>query len=330
MSDDKQFNGLSVVTVEAAKQKMAIALTKLSLSSQKMQDEADSLVFNEDQDNLDKIKSFIEKTKKAEKSIEDEHKIGKAPFFQAGKAWDNAKNDSIKIISDIKDPVIAKYTSLCNEIDRKAREEAANEAKKKEILAGIEANVLSFSQKIANCGSKKELTDIERLINLEKSESRAVRYGEFHKNAIDRFNDVLLPIIRDQKVKIEEKEAIEKKLAEEVDPEKHDELKEKLEEKENEIIQNKVQVQENALNQAPTESVEPTYITPFVKAKRTDIVPEIVDVVLVFKKQRALLSIDLKVADAKKLGETLKSSGAFGDNNELIIDGIKFTIKKSW
>jgi len=330
MADEQQPGGLSPVTTEAAKQKMMIALTKFSLSTQKMQDEADSLVFNEDQESLDSIRSFIDKTKKAEKTVEDEHKVGKEPFLSAGKAWDTAKKDLLGVISDIKTPILTKYTSLCNEIDRKKREEIQKEERKKQILAGIEANILTYSQKIADCTSKKELTKVESLINLEKSESRASKYGDYHPKAIERFNEVLLPIIRDQKAKLDEKERLKNELKDTTDPEKFDELKEKLEEKENEILQNKVEVQENALTPLQNEPIEPEYVAPSIKAKRSDIIAEIVDINLVFKKNRELLNIELKVAEAKKIGNTLKSAGAFGDKDEITVDGIKYTIKKQW
>lgn len=329
MSEVQQSAPITAVTVEAAKQKMNIALTKLSISTQKMQDEANGLVFNEDQENIDKIKDFIERSKKAEKSIESEHKEGKNPFLEAGRAWDNAKNQLLGVVGEIKNPVVAKYTTLCNEIDRKNREAEQKAAKEKEILGGIEANVLIFSQKIASCLTSKELTDVERLINLEKSPTRASKYGDHHKTAIDRFNEVLIPIIKDQKIKIDEREALESKLNDAVDPEKHDELKQQLEEKNNEIMQNQVKVQEQALSQQP-EVIEPEVIATTVKTKRTDIVPEIVDLAVVFKKHRELLNIDLKISDAKKLGETMKTAGAFGDKEEITVDGIKFTIKKSW
>lgn len=330
MSEEQQPGGLSPVTSEAAKQKMIIALTKVSISTQKMQDEADSLVFNEDQENLEAIRSFIEKSKKAEKAVEEEHKTGKEPFLSAGRAWDTARKDLLLIIGNVKTQVVDKYTKLCNEIDRKKRVEEQKREREKQIAAQIEANILTFSRQIADCTTKKELTKVESLINLEKSESRASKYGDLHAKAIERFNEVLLPIIRDQKTKIEEKEKLEQELKTTTDPEKFDELKEKLEEKENEILQNKVEVQENALNPVQADPIEPEYIAPSIKVKRHDIVPEIVDINLAFKKQRDLLKIELKVAEAKKIGEILKSAGAFGDKDEIIVDGIKYTIKKSW
>ena len=141
---------------------------------------------------------------------------------------------------------------------------------------------------------------------------------------------MLLPILTDQKTKIEEKEKLEKQLEKATDPEKHEEIKAKLEEKENEIIQNQVAVQEQALNQESSSVIEPEVIMPDVKVRRTDIVCEIVDLELAFKKSRDLLNIELKVAEAKKIGKILQDAGSFGSKEELISNGIKYTIKKQW
>jgi len=320
--------GLPAITPDAAQQKMSIALTKATLSIQGMQDEADALVFNED--NLEKISGLLGKIKNAEKEIDDAHKTGKEPFLAGGRAWDTAKKDMLAATGNIKNPVLQKYTALCNEIDRRNREAEQKKEAEKKILDGIEANILDFSQKIAACVTRKDLNDVERLINLEKSPSRANKYGEHHQKAIDRYNEVLLPILTDQKTKIEEKEKLEKQLEKTDDPEKHEELTQKLAEKENEIMQNQVLVQEQALTQSSMEVVEPEVITTSVKARRTDMACEIVDMAIVFKKAPELLAIELKLADAKKLGNTLKEAGAFGDKEELIVNGIKYTIKKIW
>lgn len=327
---DANSNGLPAITQDSAKQKLAIALTKATLSVQALQDEADGLTFNEDQENLNAIAVFLGKTGKSEKVVEGEHKILKEPFLEGGRACDAAKKDMLAAISAIKTPVQARYNTLCDKIATDKKKAEQEKEAERVLLAGIESNVLSFSQKIANCSTRKELNDVERLINLEKSPSRATKYGNHHQKAIDRYDEVLLPILKDQKTKIEEKEKLEKELEKTDDPEKHDELKGKLEEKENEIIQNQVKVQEDALKQKPEDILEPEIILPEVKAKRTDIVPEIVDLNQAFKKCPELLNIELKVMDAKKLGKTLQEAGAFGDKEELIVNGIKYTIKKSW
>lgn len=323
-------NNLPSVTPEVVKQHLSIALTKATLTVQGFQDEADSLIFNDDPENLEQISAFLQKRENMDKVIDTEHEIQKKPYLEGGRACDTAKKDMKLMISTVADPVQQKYTELCNEIDRKKREKEAKEAADSAIKTGIENNVLDFSQKIASCQSKEELTSVERLINLEKSPTRASKYGEFHQEAIKRYDEVLIPILKDQKTKIDEKEKLEAALQKETDPEKHDELKTQLEEKENEIIQNQVKVQEGALSQQAAATEEPEVVLPSIKTKRTDIVPEIVDMALVFKKYPELLSIELKIAEAKKMGQTLKDAGAFNGKDELKVNGIKFTIKKQW
>lgn len=327
MSDQNEQLNLPAITPDQAKHKISIALTKTQVSFQALQTEADGLVFNED--NLASIGAFIGKMKKVDKSIADTHEEGKRPFLEGGRSWDTAKKDMLSVSTQISAPVIAKHAAICAEVDRKNREAQEKRDADKRIRESIEQNAIFFSQKIAASTNRKELNDVERLINLEKSSSRANKYGEFHQIAIDRFDELLLPILKDQKTKIDEKEGLEKEMQSTVDPEKHDVLKEKLEEKHNEIIQNQVKVQEQALSQVNA-PMEAEVILPEVKARRTDIICELVDVAAAFKKQKELLNIELKTAEAKKIGQTLKDSGAFGDKDEIIVNGIKFTIKKTW
>lgn len=321
---------LPAITQDAVKQKMSIALTKATLSIQSLQDEADSLVVNDEPENLTKVAEFLAKVKKIDSIIDKEHEAGKKPFLEGGRIWDSAKKDLLKATADVKNPIQQKYTEVCNEIDRKTREAEQKKALEKQILDGIESNVMSFSQQIASCQTKADLNAVERLINLEKSSNRASKYGEHHQKAIDRYDEVLLPILKDQKIKIEEKEKLEAELAKTNDAQKHEQLTQQLEEKQNEIIQNQVKVQEQALVQEQSAVIEPEIVMPTIKTKRTDIVCEIVDLALVFKKTPALLNIELKTIDAKKQGQLLKDAGAFGDKDELIVNGIKYTIKKTW
>lgn len=323
-------NGV-LITTDAVKSRLSIALTKASLLIQTLQSRADALVINEDPENLEETSSFLKDTKYALKIVEDAHKEIKKPFFEAGKACDAAKNELVALIEGISKPVNSKYTAVCNEIDRKKREEAEKEQKRQKIYAGVEANILDFATKIAGAKTKKDLVDIEKLINLEKGPSRAAKYGEWHEYAIVRYNEALLPILKDQKVKVEEYEALESKLAEENNPEEADRLKQQLETKENQILQNQVKVQEEALNQQNMAPVlEVTEVLPDLTKAGSTMVVEIVDLKTVFKKHPELLSIELRTADAKKLGSTLRDAGAFKNEDELVFDGLKFKIEKRW
>lgn len=321
---------LPAITQDAVKQKMSIALTKATISIQAMQDEADSLVVNDEQENLTKVAEFLAKIKKADGIIATEHETGKKPFLEGGRMWDAAKKDLLALTAAVKNPIQEKYTAVCNEIDRKNREAEQKKLQEKLILDGIESNVMSFSQQIAACTTRAELNGVERLINLEKSPNRASKYGEHHQKAVARYDEVLLPILKDQKTKIDEKEKLEAELAKTSDASKYEELTQQLEEKQNEIIQNQVKVQEQALVQEQPGVLEPEIVMPSIKTKRTDIVCEIVDLALVFKKTPHLLNIELKTVEAKKQGQLLKDADAFAGKDEIIVNGIKYTIKKTW
>jgi len=104
----------------------------------------------------------------------------------------------------------------------------------------------------------------------------------------------------------------------------------KKEQVEDSIIENQVKIQEQALNQAAPQGAFVEEVLPNLKTKRMDIISEIVDIEAAFKKNRELLSIELKTIDAKKTGRMLYDAGAFGNNEELVVNGIKYSLKKQW
>jgi len=333
MEQSNSGNNGVLITLDGAKSKISVALTKVGLIVQSFHTRAAALILNDDPENLETVKKFLSDKKEAVKVTEETHKIIKKPFFDSGKACDLAKNETIALLDEAANPVEIWYKKTCDEIDRKQRE--ADEKKQKEIniKAGVEANILDFSTKIAACKTKKELTDVERLINLEKSESRTTKYGDLHEFAKNRYNDVLLPIIKDQKVKVDEYEKLQaelKKAADADNPQKIDEINEKLQQKENEILQNQVKVQESALNQQQIPTTESEVILPDLTSGGSVMTCEIVDVKKIFTKHPELLNIELKLAETKKVGAMLRDAGNFDANGELIFDGIKFKIEKKW
>jgi len=330
---EKNAGSNQLITVDSAKTQMSVALTKVNLLVQTIATRASNLIFNEDQQNLDAISEFLADVRAAKKSVEESHKEIKKPYFEAGKAVDTAKNEMISAIDTSAGDTGDRYNKIMAEIERKKQEAEAKRIKDAQIKSGIEANILDFSTKIAACVTRKDFTDVERLINLEKSPTRASKYGEWHEFAIERYNTSLLPILKDQKEKVDEYEKLEeerKKAEEANDPSKIDEIEAKMEEKQNEIVQNQVKVQEEALKSIipPTEYAE--VILPDVTKSGSNIVCEIVDEKIVYKKHRELLNVELKVSDAKKLATTLRDAGAFQGKDELIFDGMKFTIEKRY
>lgn len=322
----EQIESKQVVTPEIAKAQISVALTSANLVIQKIQDEANKLEINED--HLQEIADFISKTKKVDKLIDEKHKEGKSPSLQEGRNWDAAKNSLISIIEGIRNPISVKYTTLCQDIEKKRREEEEKERKKKEILLGIENNVISFSSRIASCSTNKELLNIESIINLEKSPSRKDKYGEFHNQAISKYDEVLKPIIVSQKQKIKEKEDLDNQLLEaqkQNNIEAIDTINEKKELVEDEIKQNQILVQENALNQKPIQHVENArVIYPSVKARRVSWEIELVDADMAIKKAKDLLDISLNKEKAKTVLATLKEAGVLEGREEYILNGIKY------
>jgi hypothetical protein len=322
-----------LITVDAAKTLMSVGLTKANLLVQTIASRASSLVINEDPENLEAVSKLLADVRAAKKSVEETHKEVKKPYFDAGKAVDTAKNDMIAAIDSAIGDVGDRYNKVMAEIERRKQEAEAKKQKDAQIKAGIEANILDFSTKIAACKTRKDLTDVERLINLEKSPGRATKYGEWHEFAIERYNTALLPVIKDQKEKVDEYERLEeeRKAAEaENDPVKMEEIAAKMEEKGNEIIQNQVKVQEAALNSVVPSSTAVEEILPDITKAGSTIICEIIDEKTVYKKHRELLSVELKLSDAKKLATTLRDAGAFKGQDVLEFDGMRFTIEKRY
>lgn len=333
MEQQNAGNGGQLITVDAAKAKISVALTGRGLMVQSFHTRKANLVLNRDPENLESVSQFLADLRTAAKITEESFKEIKKPYFEAGKACDTAKNETLAMIEEVAKSISEWYNKEMAAIEKEKRDAEEKIARERQVKSGIEANIIDFSAKIAACKTRNELVSVERMINLEKGSNRASKYGDWHQFAIDRYNEVLLPVLKDQKTKVDEYEKLEeeRKIAEAAnDPSKIDEINEKLQAKENEIIQNQVKVQEEALRQVvpPSEYVEE--VLPDVTKAGSNIVCEIVDEKIVYKKHRELLNVELKVSDAKKLATTLRDAGAFAGKDELVFDGMKFTIERRY
>lgn len=320
------------VTKEMVLAKMNIALTKekLTVSAQRLQNEADALVFN--QDNLPVINEYLKKLKTIDGITTVTHKDGKAHALAECNMWDAAKTTNLAITEAVRKPLLVKWNALNAEIDKKDREQKAADQKKKDIESLIENTVIDYSNEIAACVTNEQLLAVERKINLEKSPSRKVIYGEFHEKAITRFDSVLIPIIKDQKEKIKQKEAIDKQILEAEnndDAAKVEQLRGKQEEIDNEILQNQVDVQQNALVQMASYTQVAHEIFPKIKAV-DNIKFEISDISVAVKKSFDLMEINLKHRPCQKVAMTLKEAGTFDNKDEVVVNGIRFFIDKSF
>jgi len=186
-NNQKNNKPMSTVTTQAPQLpapivgKFNLALTESKF--QQLADEAATLIFNED--NLEKIKDFLDRTRKVEKAIEVTHKAGKEEALTIGRQWDAGKNAFLATVAGIKENPQAEYTRICQEVEKRRIAQQQEKARIESIKNGIESNAILFAKQIADCETSQQLTAIESKINLEKT--RKEKYQEFLPEAATRF-----------------------------------------------------------------------------------------------------------------------------------------------
>lgn len=301
--------------------------SKLSLSDL----EKRALAVEKNEDNLKEMSAILKDLKTIDDLAEEVHKKVKAPYWNAGKACDAGK----KLVSDqtvrIRGMIQKDYDKLLEGIALRTKLAAEKQVKDDGILRSIENNVIMFSNSVVVAVRRKDLLAVESRINLEKSPSMQKKYGEFHAQAIARYDAVLIPIIKDQKTKVDELEKLNEDLsAAEAnnDPDKMDELIKKVDVVSNSILQNHAVVQEAALNQESFPVIEATEVLPGFKVTRTNYSIEIADVAVALKKAPELLEITVNKERAKMVLDVLKKDGSFHGKDEVILNGIKYIATK--
>ncbi len=321
-------------TVTTAPQLPAVIEGKfnLALTESKFQalaDKANKLVFNED--HLDEIKEFLAATRKVEMAIEATHKDGKAEALKVGRDWDAGKNAFLETVASIKSKAQTEYTKLCQDITKRQQEQEAEKQRIQAIKNGIENNAILFAKQIAECTTSESLTNVERLINLEKG--RKEKYMEFIDQAVTRFSE-LNSILAAQKITIKELEENERQ--QEIARKANDDaallkLKEEQEVTQAKVEEAKVTVQETAINQSLNEDIPvATTVFPSVTARRTTWKYEVVDQKEVMKKAPELVVFTIDEEKVKGNLKLLKDSGQLTGKTELIISGIRYFEQKTF
>ena len=307
--------------------KFNLALTESKF--QLLADKADKLIFNED--HLEEIKEFLAATRKVEMAIESTHKDGKAEALKIGRDWDAGKNAFMETVASIKLNAQTEYTKICQDVVRRQQEEENERQRKQIIKDGIETNAINFAKKIAECTTSESLTNVERLINLEKS--RKEKYMEFIDQAVTRFSE-LNSILATQKITIKELEENERQqeiARRQQDDAKLLELQEQQEKQQAKIEEAKVVVQETAINQSMNEDIPVARtVFPTVTAKRTTWKFEVVDKKEVMKKAPELVVFTIDEEKVKSNLKLLKDSNQLEGKTELIINGIRYFEFKSY
>lgn len=319
-----------LVSPDLVKMQITVALSKRKLSVEDLQKRALELVKNED--HLTKMAALLKDLQDFDDATKEEHKAIKQPYWDAGKVADQGRDLLLEFTETIRVTFEADYDKLLADVDQRTRAAAKKKAEEEAILKGIEAHLIDFSNRVVAAISLKQLSGVESLINLEKSPSRSKKYGDFHQQAIVRYDSVLLPVIKDQKEKIKKLETLNSRLVEAektADAAQFEELRETIDGISNEILKNNALVQDAVLNQESFAVVEAIEVIPAFKVKRTDLSFEIADVEVALKKSRPLLSIEINNKAAKVVAQQLKKDGDFDDKDEVILNGIKYIATKT-
>jgi small-conductance mechanosensitive channel len=290
-------------------------------------DKASTLVYNED--NLKEIADFLKQLRTVAKAIDETHKEGKAEALKIGRDWDTAKNTFKDQVLAIEEKPQREYSRICNEIQDRANKAEQERQRIANIKSGIEANSINFSRQIAECTTSQRLTDIERLINLEKT--RKDKYMEFADEAIEKYTElnVLLTAQKATVKQLEEIKRQEQEAKDKQDEEAMIKLQEQREAAETKIEEAKIVVQETAINQATTSYIPVAEeIIPTVKARRTTWTWEVKDIKETAKRMPDWTTI---TPIESKIDEFLKAKKAEGiDGEEFIVAGIRFYVQKTF
>lgn len=305
-----------------------IALTQSNF--QALADEAHTLVYNED--NLQKIKDYLDRCRKVEKAITATHKTGKEKALEECRNWDKAKNTFMETVAAITAVPQKEYEKLCEGIEARRKRAEKEKQRIAAIKSGIESNAITFAKQIADCKTTDDLTRVERNINLEKT--RKEKYQEFLPDLVTRLNE-LNGILASQKATVKELEENERQQAiakQQEDAEKLIELQRQNEEKKSQMEDNRVLVQEAAINQSvnTAQTIVPEEVIPVVKTRRTVWNFEVVNEKEVMKKSPELVIFTLDKEKVKAMQKTLKDSGQLEGKTELVLNGIRFYEEKTW
>ncbi len=309
------------------KVKSEIAKNKLSISD--LEPRALEIVKNED--NLLAMAALLKDIDRGEEIALEIITGIKKPLLEASANCDAGKKLVFQEFERRRGMVKPDYEELLAGVDAKKQAAAKKAAADKAIKIGIEQTVTAFTQMIVTAANPKELSDVERRINLEKSSSREKKYGEFHTQAKVLYDEKLMPLIKSQKKRFTKLSLLHGQLEEaesDREMEEIDQLKEKIDVTSEEVKQIQAVAQDMLLNQDFFPVIEAEEVLPEIRVKRTDISFELADVAVALKKAPELLIIKLNNKAIRKVAAQLKKDRAFEGKDELIVDGIKYIVTR--
>jgi hypothetical protein len=317
---------LMVLKINAEIAKKAALKKRLTIAEL----ESRALVLVKNEDNLKEMQALLSDLDEMEEIAEETFKAAKKPFIEGGKGCDDGKKLVFANLVRIRGMVEPDYDRLLEGLAERSRLAAQKEAQDKAIRKGIEDTAAGFAKRVVEASNREQLSAVERLINLEKSPSRVKKYGDFHAQAIKRYDEALLPIIQSQKLKLGQLERLHGALEEAQSDRELEEvgkLQASIGEVAEEIRQNQGAA-EDILSKEFFDVEEVDEILPEFRTKRTDISYELHDAAIALKKVPKLLKIELDKKAVKAVAAKLKEAGAFEGKKELIVDGIKYIVTR--
>jgi len=195
----------NIITQSAVEIQLKEAVrSKMELSIQGYADLRKDIVLNED--NLQKMKDFVEKGEKMLKVLETEKKKGKEDILKETTNWDNGFKAVTKLVKDEITPVFNKLQSISRDIENRRIAAAAKKAKEDSFNNLINEDIEIYTHAINSAKDRHSLIVTEKKLNLLIVNKG--RYGEFVDTATEKLN-TLLPLIDAQKQIFKSKEDIE-------------------------------------------------------------------------------------------------------------------------
>lgn len=281
------------------------------------------LEYDVTEENFEEAQGLNKKVMKFLSFGEDHRAEEKKPFLDAGRIVDAAHKKFLTPFEEAKNQLQAKINAVGKRMEAAARKAKEEQDRVENIKNGINAFILESSAKIAAATTTEQLLSIERLINLEKGNSK--RYQDHLPLLIERSNE-LTTKIKEQKELVKELERVEnaKNIALIAgDDEKAQDLMEKSAVLEAKIEENTILVQETASKSVIlTEIVAPEIDMPSTRRKAWKF--EVVDMKEVMKKRPELVDATLNHKATNEVLKTLKETGVLTGKSEYILNGIRF------
>lgn len=316
------------LTPVLVKTKLEKALISIEAGIQTLTDKEAKLVYNSD--HLQEIADYIAILKKALAKVEAERITIKKPHKDNGDAADEGANLVKAELNILLKKVSGKYTAMALEQARLKKIQDDEDKRVKDIKDSIDNLIMSFSTKIAEAKDLTTLLDLERRLNLETANEK--RYQEQLPELKSRC-EAIRSLLSLQKQNVKYLDGLEAEAGKALEN-GSDEILEEIEGKKERAIakveETRTRIQETAINQSTApKTTQVTQVYNTVKAKRTTVEYEIVDIKLLQKYQPHMVQlVPVKTILESWIG-CLKDQ-ITDEKPEMTIDGVRIYQQKKY